>query len=140
MSVPAAESTRTIVRRPVAAPGGERASSRFRPQHRPSDPRRACRQAARLAAAHYEVTLREIAAHVRTKRVTRARHVAMYLAHVVFGLSFGAVAAAFGRDRKTVVHAVRLIEGARDNPAFDATLAGLEIAAAALLEQEKAAA
>jgi len=131
MSVHPAVSNRVVVPRSVPAPENEPTRHACR---------QSCLQAARLAAAHYEVTLREIAAHVRSPRVTRARHVAMYLAHVIFGLSFGAVAAGFGRDRKTVMHAVRLIEDARDNPTFDAALANLEVAATTLLVQEKAAA
>lgn len=104
---------------------------------------RYCRIAARLAANHYEVTQRELFARsVRTRRVARARHVAIYLAHVAFGVSLGAAAAAFGRDRKTVAYACRVIEDARDAPAFDAALAGLERTARVLLEleREKAAA
>lgn len=105
------------------------------------DVSRACAQAARLAAGHYEVTLREIGARRRSsRRITRARHVAIYLAHVVFGVSLTGIAAAFGRDRKSIAYACRAIEDARDDPAFDAAIAQLELAAGALRQLDRAAA
>jgi chromosomal replication initiation ATPase DnaA len=52
----------------------------------------------------------------------RARHLAMYLAHVVKGISLTAIGSAFGRDRTTVSYACALIEDLRDNAAFDAVL------------------
>jgi chromosomal replication initiation ATPase DnaA len=55
-------------------------------------------------------------------RVAFARQVAMYLAHVTFGLTLTDVGRAFGRDRTTVSHACALVEDARDNPDFDRTL------------------
>lgn len=59
-------------------------------------------------------------------RVAFARQVAMYLAHVTFGLTLTTVGRAFGRDRTTVSHACALVEDARDNPEFDRTLETLE--------------
>jgi chromosomal replication initiation ATPase DnaA len=59
-------------------------------------------------------------------RVAFARQVAMYLAHVTFGLTLTTVGRAFGRDRTTVSHACALVEDARDNPEFDRTLELLE--------------
>lgn len=59
-------------------------------------------------------------------RVAFARQVAMYLAHVTFGLTLTTVGRAFGRDRTTVSHACALVEDARDNPEFDRTLEILE--------------
>lgn len=58
--------------------------------------------------------------------VAKARHVAMYLAHIGFGMSLARVASAFGRDRSTVAHACRQIEDKRDDPAFDVWLETLE--------------
>jgi chromosomal replication initiation ATPase DnaA len=55
-----------------------------------------------------------------------ARQVAMYLAHVGFGLSLKEVARLFARDRKTVVHACALIEDRRDAVPFDRALDVLE--------------
>lgn len=56
----------------------------------------------------------------------RARQIAMYLCHVVFGASLAEIGLAFGRDRTTVSHACGLIEDLRDDPAFDAELERLE--------------
>lgn len=58
--------------------------------------------------------------------VARARQVAMYLAHVGFGMSLARVADAFGRDRSTVAHGCRLIEDRREDPEFDAWMETLE--------------
>jgi chromosomal replication initiation ATPase DnaA len=57
-----------------------------------------------------------------------ARQLAMYLAHVILQESMPAIGAAFGRDRTTVSHACALIEDRRDDPAFDAMVADLELA------------
>ena len=59
-------------------------------------------------------------------RVAFARQVAMYLAHVAFGLTLTTVGRAFNRDRTTVSHACALVEDARDDPEFDRTLELLE--------------
>jgi len=56
---------------------------------------------------------------------------AMYLAHVVFAFSFADIGHAFGRDRRTVAHACRVMETRRDDPVFDAVLEALESACAA---------
>ena len=59
-------------------------------------------------------------------RVAFARQVAMYLAHVSFGMTLTTVGLAFGRDRTTVSHACALVEDARDDPEIDRTLELLE--------------
>ncbi|MEO8651382.1 MAG: helix-turn-helix domain-containing protein [Hyphomicrobiaceae bacterium] len=59
-------------------------------------------------------------------RVAFARQVAMYLAHIAFGLTLTTVGRAFGRDRTTVSHACALVEDARDDPEIDRTLELLE--------------
>lgn len=51
------------------------------------------------------------------------RQVAIYLAHVDFGLPYRALADLFGRDRTTVAHACSVVEDRRDRPAFDAATA-----------------
>lgn len=66
------------------------------------------------------------------RSVTRARHVAMYLAHVVFGLSFYRVGICFGRDRTTVRHACRLVEDGRDDQGCEFGLAAIEAGLVAL--------
>lgn len=62
-----------------------------------------------------------------SQRMAFARQVAMYLAHVGFGLSFEAVGRAFGRDRTTVAHACRVVEDGRDDIWFDCRVATLEL-------------
>lgn len=61
-----------------------------------------------------------------------ARQVAMYLAHVGFGLTMTQVGISFGRDRTTVRHACALVENRRDLPAFEFALTALEAGMASL--------
>jgi hypothetical protein len=71
----------------------------------------------------------KIAAHGRgPARAAWARHLAIYLQHVVFGASISACARVFRRDRASVRHACARVEDARDDPRFDAVLAHLESA------------
>lgn len=58
--------------------------------------------------------------------VAFARQLAMYLCHVVGGISLREVAREFERDRTTVGHACHMIEDRRDDPTFDAQLNLLE--------------
>jgi chromosomal replication initiation ATPase DnaA len=58
--------------------------------------------------------------------VAFARQVAMYLAHVAWGLTLTQVGHVFSRDRTTVAHACGLIEDARDDPTLDRSLELLE--------------
>ena len=67
------------------------------------------------------------------RRITRgranvalARQVAMYLAHVVCGMTLTDTGRLFGRDRSTVAHACGVIEDRRDDPLFDRGLDLLE--------------
>lgn len=62
----------------------------------------------------------------RDSVAARARHVAMYLAHVGYGWPLHRVAGAFGRDRSTVSHACHVVEDLREDRGFDARLAALE--------------
>jgi hypothetical protein len=64
--------------------------------------------------------------------VTQARQVAMYLSHVVFGLSFSRVGICFGRDRTTVRHACRLVEDGRDDDVCEFGLTAIELALLAI--------
>lgn len=73
-----------------------------------------------LDAAALEAPLRG------SQRMAFARQIAMYLAHVSFGLSFDAIGRAFGRDRTTVAHACRVVEDGRDDIWFDCRVATLE--------------
>lgn len=117
---------------PLAVPARRRAAASARPISQRTHAAR-CRLAARLAAGHYRVPVSEVAGRRRgSRRSTHARHVAMYLAHVVYGLSLAVVAEGFHRDRTTAAYACARIEDVRDDPAFDAALAGLEITARVL--------
>ncbi|NDV87750.1 chromosomal replication initiator DnaA [Aurantimonas aggregata] len=89
--------------------------------------RLACRLAREIASAFFAVPVPAIASPNRAVApVCEARHVAMYLAHVVFQVPLAAIAGAFGRDRTSVAHAVRRIEDRRDDRVFDAMLTRLE--------------
>jgi DnaA-like protein len=59
-------------------------------------------------------------------RVAFARQVAMYLAHVAWGLTLTEVGHVFSRDRTTVAHACGLVEDLRDDPVLDHSLELLE--------------
>lgn len=81
----------------------------------------------------YDVSLDELRASTRRKaRVAFARQVAMYLSHVVYGMSLAAVGRHFGRDRTTAAHACRRIEDRRDDRDFDLLLERVERAVRAL--------
>ena len=64
--------------------------------------------------------------------IALARQVAMYLAHVAYGLSLTEVGRLFAPDRTTVAHACALIEDRRDDLAFDRALELLELVVRAL--------
>lgn len=73
-----------------------------------------------LAAAFYNLPSKELRRSGRcTDEISRARQIAMYVAHVVLGLTMIEIGKGFGRDRTTVVHACHLIEDLRDDPDFD---------------------
>lgn len=59
-------------------------------------------------------------------KVALARQVAMYLAHVVYGLSLTDVGRIFERDRTTVAHACAIVEDRRDDQIFDRVMDNLE--------------
>ena len=102
----------------------------MRPQRRP-DGVDDCRLALAIAAAAFDVPPVEISAPKRRGAdVAAARHVAIYLAHIVFQASMQSVAEAFGRDRTSVAHAVHRVEDRRDDPAFDRLMERLEELAA----------
>lgn len=58
--------------------------------------------------------------------VARLRHVAMYLFSVVYAVGASNTAHAFGRERTTAHYALKKIEDARQNAAFDTWIASLE--------------
>lgn len=61
-----------------------------------------------------------------------ARQVAMYLAHVAYGLTLSDVGRVFQRDRTTVAYACGVVEDRRDDAAIDRTLDLLETVVARL--------
>lgn len=93
------------------------------PQRKPS-PDRICE----IVAATFAVPCGELrAATVRgCRQVSAARQCAMYLAHVLAGLSFSEVGRAFGRDRTTAAYACRRVEELRDNPLVDSLVEEIE--------------
>ncbi|ADM08715.1 ATPase [Parvularcula bermudensis HTCC2503] len=83
--------------------------------------------ARRLVAGEFGVSEDEMMGASRAKApIAFARQVAMYLAHVVYQLTYNEVAEAFGRERTTVAHACAVVEDRRDDYAFDARITKLE--------------
>ncbi|MES1991045.1 MAG: helix-turn-helix domain-containing protein [Pseudomonadota bacterium] len=77
----------------------------------------------------FKVPVSELRAPTRrTAPVAEARQIAMYLTHVVFGLSLSGVGRHFGRDRTTAAHVCRQIEDRRDDHDFDVLVDRLEFA------------
>lgn len=132
---------------PPAAPrrvAGSSAGVATRVLHRLDEPtsaeRRLVRHAMRLAAAAFCVRGRDVRAPARGRAaVATARHVAIYLVHVGFGLPLMRTAGCFGRDRTTVAYACARIEDRRDDPAFDAKLNALEAALRAVADRSVSA-
>ena len=60
------------------------------------------------------------------RKAALARQMAMYLCHLVFRMNRAEVGHAFGRDRKTVCHALQRIEELREDFEFDRSLGWLE--------------
>ncbi|MGV8996360.1 MAG: helix-turn-helix domain-containing protein [Parvibaculaceae bacterium] len=80
-------------------------------------------------AGVFKVSVSEMRAPTRrTAPVAEARQIAMYLMHVVYGMSLSSVGRHFGRDRTTAAHACRQIEDRRDDPDFDVLVDRLEFA------------
>jgi chromosomal replication initiation ATPase DnaA len=86
-------------------------------------------------AAVFEVDPHDLQASTRgSPRAAFARQVAMYLAHVVCGLSLTEVGTLFARDRTTVAHACSVVEDRCDDPDLDGRLEHLEHAVASLID------
>ncbi|WP_081871504.1 helix-turn-helix domain-containing protein [Parvularcula oceani] len=83
--------------------------------------------ARRLVGAEFRIAESELMGRSRARaEVAFARQVAMYLAHVVYSLSYADIAEAFGRERTTVAHACALVEDARDDAVLDERLDRVE--------------
>jgi chromosomal replication initiator protein len=61
-------------------------------------------------AEHYGISLGRMLSPVRTKYITRARHVAMWLARKKTCASLHEIGAAFDRDHTTVLVALRKVD------------------------------
>lgn len=86
-----------------------------------------------ITAALFNVSGKELRqAGKTTLDVSRVRQIAMYVAHVVLGLTMSHVGRGFGRDRTTVMHACHLVEDMRDDPEFDRYVATTERVAIAV--------
>lgn len=91
------------------------------------DPAVFCRETRRVAAHAFVVSTADIAGGgTCTRRISRARQVAMYLSNVAGGVALGQVGNRFGRDRRTVAHACAVVEDMRDDPDVDLALTMLE--------------
>ena len=89
---------------------------------------RSCDQVIALVANQKNVPIRLLTDAKRGRRVAaRARQLAMYLSHVVYGRSLAEIGNAFGRDRTTVSYACALIEDMRDDQRFDEEVCALEL-------------
>ncbi len=94
---------------------------------RNDEPGTAASRAIALAALAFGIPEAEIGAPTRRgPGAALARQVAMYLSHVACRMSLSDVGRAFARDRTTACHACHVVEDRRDDPDFDALLAGLE--------------
>ncbi|KQT54265.1 hypothetical protein ASG43_01175 [Aureimonas sp. Leaf454] len=88
-----------------------------------------------IASAVLAVPIEEIARPNRARSdACQARHIAIYLAHVVFQVPLTEIGLGFGRDRTSVAHAIRRVEDDRDGAAFDALVGRMERLAAACLD------
>ncbi|NLH82368.1 MAG: DNA replication initiation protein [Phyllobacteriaceae bacterium] len=121
---------------PVGRFGVPRPTERRRDRRRAGRRRDADRQAERcrcveaVAARTFGVDLAELRDRSRGHApVAFARQVAMYVAHVWFGLSLSAVGRCFGRDRTTVAHACRVVEERREDRRVDRVISAIEAAA-----------
>lgn len=63
-------------------------------------------------AEHYDIEMHVLNGKGRTKRVAEARHVAMFLLREMTDLSLMDIAASFGKDHGTVIHAVKRVKAA----------------------------
>jgi hypothetical protein len=105
------------------------------PEGRPTADERvlaSCECVIDLAAAFFNVPSKELRRPGRcADDVSRVRQIAMYVAHVVLGLSMAEVGRGFGRDRTTVMHACHTIEDLRDDEDADAIVVRMERVVAA---------
>ena len=83
-----------------------------------------------IAAAFFSISSKYLRTSGRSSMAaSRVRQVAMYIAHVVLGLTQTEVGRGFGRDRTTVTHACQVVEDLRDDLEFDQIVLKFELIA-----------
>lgn len=93
----------------------------------PKDDRRLVKLVVEVVALATRLEPRDIFTATRNAAsASRARQIAIYLAHTGLNWTQARTGSAFGRDRSTVSYACTRVEDLRENPAFDARLSGLE--------------
>jgi chromosomal replication initiation ATPase DnaA len=93
----------------------------------------------KIVAQAFAVPIGQLRTPLRgCRRVAVARQCAMYLVHILAGLSFTEIGRAFGRDRTTAAYACRRFEELRDDPTIDAFVETLETRCAARMRAEAA--
>ena len=101
---------------------------------RPAQHDTTCEVLVRLVAGVFEIDAALLFLPTRgSAAVARARQVAMYIAHVGFGLNLTEVGQMFQRDRTTVAHACQVVEEGRDDREFDHAVGLLEQAVRLIL-------
>lgn len=118
--------------KPAAAVPGDVAGSRWKD----SDGSKIRRTIEVTVSAALGVSSSELQARTRRSATTAfARQIAMYLAHVVYGMSLTEAGRLFGRDRTTAAHACCIVEDRRDDPLLDHLLHQLECSNLRLCEK-----
>jgi hypothetical protein len=93
-----------------------------------------------VTAALFSVSSKDMRKTGRTSfEISRVRQIAMYVTHVILGLSMAEVGKGFQRERTTVLHACHLIEDMRDDPDFDRIVAMTERVAVAAFRNHEVA-
>lgn len=89
------------------------------PQEPPSEPQLDIEMIKAEVARRYEVTVEELEGSRRDRRISQARHIAIYLARELTNSSFPTIGRAFGhRDHTTVMHAYRKVNELLRIPLF----------------------
>ena len=80
-----------------------------------------------IVSAAFDIPAKDLRLPKRGRaKVALARQVAMYLSHVVLGMTLCDAGRLYSRDRTTAAHACRLVEDLRDEQRFDTLLSLLE--------------
>lgn len=78
-------------------------------------------------ARRYGVSVHQLEGKGREKRISQARHIAMYLARELTASSFPTIGASFGRrDHTTVMHACRKVKALAETPIFQSEIEDLK--------------